>query len=241
MITLLLLFCLALAAGLLSGVVGTGSSMILLPTLVWQFGSQVAVPVMGIAAMMGNLGRAIAWWRQVHWAPVLVYALPGIPAAMLGARTLLAVPAELASVALGTLFAAVIPIRRIAARAQWRLNLRQMALAGAVIGFLTGMLLSTGPLSVPAFTGFGLSSGAFLGSEAASALLLYAGKLATFGSAGALDTQVLYWGVVIGVALLLGALLARRIVQAMPVRRFEVLIDLVLGIAALSMLTAAGR
>lgn len=200
---------------------------------------------MGIAAVMGNLGRVIAWWRQIHWAPVFAYSLPGIPAAVLGAQTLLAVPAELADGALGALFAAVIPIRCIAARTHWRLDLWQMVLAGTVVGFLTGMLLSTGPLSVPVFTGFGLSSGAFLGSEAASALLLYAGKLATFGSAGVLDAQVLKCGVVIGVALLLGALLARRVVQAVSVRRFEVLIDLVLGLAALSMLlsslTAAGR
>lgn len=200
---------------------------------------------MGIAAVMGNLGRVIAWWRHIDWGPVFAYSLPGVPAAALGAHTLLAVPAELADGALGVLFAAAIPIRRVAARAHWRLDLRQMALAGTVVGFLTGMLLSTGPLSVPVFTGFGLSGGAFLGSEAASALLLYAGKLATFGSAGVLDAQVLYRGVVIGVALLLGALLARRVVRAVSVRRFDVLIDLVLGIAALSMLVnglaAAGR
>ena len=56
-----------------------------------------------------------------------------------------------------------------------------MSLAGAIVGFLTGFVLSTGPLSVPVFTGYGMSGGAFLGSEAASAILLYAGKLGTFG------------------------------------------------------------
>jgi len=62
--------------------------------------------------------------------------------------------------------------------------------AGAIVGFLTGLALSTGPLSVPVFTGFGSSGGAFLGSEAASALLLYVAKLATFGRMGVLDPRL---------------------------------------------------
>ncbi len=49
------------------------------------------------------------------------------------------------------------------------MRLWHLGVAGAVVGFLTGLVLSTGPLSVPMFTGYGLSGGAFLGSEAASA------------------------------------------------------------------------
>jgi hypothetical protein len=39
------------------------------------------------------------------------------------------------------------------------------AVVGAVVGFLTGMALSTGPASVPVFTAYRLSGGAFLGTE----------------------------------------------------------------------------
>jgi uncharacterized membrane protein YfcA len=196
---------------------------------------------MGIAAVMGNIGRVIAWWRRIRWKPVFAYALPGIPAAVLGARTLLTVPPTLVDGCLALFFVAMIPLRRVAARAQWQLGTRQMSVAGAVVGFLTGMILSTGPLSVPVFTGYGLTGGAFLGSEAASALLLYAGKLATFGSAGVLSTEILIRGAVIGTALLTGSLLARRIVRAIPAHRYELLIDLVLAIAAVGMLLSALR
>jgi uncharacterized protein len=233
------LFALAMAAGVFSGVVGTGSSMILLPALVLSYGPRVAVPVMGVAAIMGNIGRVVAWWSRIRWRPVLAYAIPGIPAAVLGARTLLTIPPTLVEGGLALFFVAVIPLRRIAARAQWRLRTWQMSIAGAVVGFLTGMILSTGPLSVPVFTGYGLTGGAFLGSEAASALLLYAGKLTTFGGSGFLSTEILTRGAVIGAALLTGSLVARRIVRAIPAHRYGLLIDLVLAIAAVSMLVAA--
>jgi len=96
----ILLFLLAIAAGVLSGVVGTGSSLTLLPLLVWLYGPRVAVPIMGIAAVIGNLGRVLAWWRRIAWRPVVAYSATGAPAAALGAHTLLTIPAALADGAL---------------------------------------------------------------------------------------------------------------------------------------------
>jgi uncharacterized protein len=100
------------------------------------------------------------------------------------------------------------------------------------------LVLSTGPLSVPIFTGYGLSGGEFLGSEAASALLLYAAKLATFGQGGALTSSVVARGLVIGVALMAGPFFVRGIVARLNPRRYAALIDVVLVAAAAGMFVA---
>jgi uncharacterized protein len=234
-LALVLLSVLALAAGVLGGVVGTGSSLILLPVLVLLDGPRVAVPIMGIAAVLANVGRLIAWWREVRWRPVVAYSLPGVPAAALGAHTLLSLPPSLVDAFLAAFFLAMIPIRRYAARRAFRLRLRHMAIAGAVVGYLTGLVLSTGPLSVPVFTGYGLTGGAFLGSEAASAMVLYLGKLTAFRASGALPASVVVHGLVIGAALLVGALLAKRIVRGIHPRVFALLIDGVLVVGAAGM------
>ncbi|HWS39281.1 MAG TPA: sulfite exporter TauE/SafE family protein [Actinoplanes sp.] len=235
-VTLLLLS--AAAAGVLSGVVGTGSSLVLLPALLWVHGPRVAVPIMGVAAVLGNIGRVAAWWRQISWRPTLAYAVTGVPAAVVGAHTLLTIPQAVADGVIAAFFLAMIAARRSGLAARWRLTLRHMLLAGAVVGFLTGLLFSTGPLSVPIFTAYGLSGGAFLGSEAASSLLLYAGKLATFGAADALTRTVLVQGLSIGTALLIGSVVARRIVERIGVHTHELLIDLVLAAGAVTMLLA---
>jgi len=241
MLAVAFLFLLAIAAGVLSGVVGTGSSLLLLPALVWLYGPRVAVPVMGIAAVMGNVGRVIAWWRRIAWRPVIAFALPGAPAAALGAHTLLSIPPAVVDGALAAFFIAMIAVRRSTVIERWRFTTWHMALAGAVVGFLTGMVFSTGPLDVPIFTAYGLGGGAFLGTEAASSLLLYGGKLATFGAAGALTGATVIRGVVIGGALMSGSIVARRVVERVGLRTYEFLIDIVLAVGAATMILAIVR
>src|SRR6185369_13278593 len=103
-----------LFAGTLGGIVGTGSSLVLMPILVVMFGPRQAVPIMAIAAFIGNLGRVLAWRREIDWR--------AIPAAMVGARLLLAIPAGVAETALGVFFLSLIPARRWLARRSFRLS-----------------------------------------------------------------------------------------------------------------------
>jgi len=172
-----------IAAGALSRIIGTGSSIMLLPVLVFQFGPKQAVPIMAIAGLMSNVGKVTAWWREVDWRAVAAYSMTGVPAAALGARTLLVLPSHLIDIALGVFFIVMIPTRHRLLARSFRMRLWQLALAGAAIGFLTGIVISTGPLSVPAFTSYGLLRGAFLSTEAASSLALLA-RSRRFGNLG---------------------------------------------------------
>ena len=77
-----------------------------LPPLVMIYGPRVAVPIMAIAAVMANVGRVAAWWRRIDWRAVAVYAIPGTPAAVLGAQTLLTISQTLVEGFLGAFFVA---------------------------------------------------------------------------------------------------------------------------------------
>ncbi|WID95758.1 sulfite exporter TauE/SafE family protein [Bosea vestrisii] len=230
-----------LIAGTIGGVVGTGSSIMLLPVLVWSFGPKQAVPIMAVAAVMANLARLAAWWREVEWRAFLAYALPGIPAAMLGARTLLQLPPAVIDIGLGLFFLLMIPGRRWLEARQIKLGLWQLALAGAAIGFLTGLVLSTGPLSIPAFVAFGLTKGALLSTEAATSLLIYLTKVATFRSLGAMPLAIFVKGVVVGSSLMLGAFIGKALVLRMDTRTFALLLDAMMLLSGLFLLAAAFR
>ena len=230
-----------LLAGMVSGIVGTGASIMLLPVLVYQFGPQQAVPIMAIASLMSNIGKVLAWWRQVDWRAFAAYSLPGIPAAALGARTLLALPPRLVDLALGAFFLGMVPARRRLRSRNFRIGLRQLGAAGAVIGFLTGIVISTGPLSVPAFTAYGLVKGAFLSTEAASSLALYISKVATFRQFGALPLSSIVQGLIVGSSVMLGTMAARLVVRRMSIQTFQFLLDGLLLCSGLSLLWAALR
>lgn len=222
-------FALVLAAGLvagtLSGIVGFGSSLMLMPLLVIVFGPVQAVPIMGIAAIMANLGRVLVWWRDVDWRAVAAYSATGAPGAALGAATLLALPPRLVEGALGVFFLLMIPARRWLESRDARLRPAHLALIGAPIGYLTGIVVSTGPITAPIFLACGLVKGGFLATEAAGSLAVYVAKIAAFRGFGALPAQVVIDGLVTGASLMAGAYAAKRFVLRFEPGQFRLLME----------------
>jgi uncharacterized protein len=225
-----------LLAGTISGIVGTGSSIMLMPVLTYEYGPKQAVPIMAVAAVLANLSRILAWWREVDWRACAAYSATGIPAAALGARTLLALPSHAVDITIGLFLIAMVPLRHWLARHQLKANRWHLALGGAIIGFLTGIVVSTGPLSVPLFLFYGLAKGAFLATEAASSLGLYFSKSVTFERLGALTPDVALKGLVAGASLMFGAFIAKRFVLHLKPDMFRLVMDAIMIAAGLSML-----
>jgi len=171
---LLLILGIGLFAGIVSGIIGTGSSIMLVPVLAHVYGPKAAVPIMAVAAVMANASRILVWWREIDWRACAAYAATGVPAAVLGARTMLVLPPRAVDAAMGVFLLSMIPARRWLAANLVSLRLTHLAAAGAVIGFLTGIVAATGPADVPFFIGYGLTKGAFIGTEAAASLAVYA-------------------------------------------------------------------
>ncbi len=236
-----LVLVLGLVAGTLGGIVGFGTSIMLMPALVLVYGPRHAVPIMAIGSILANASRVAAWWREVDWRTTAAYCATGIPFAALGARTLLTLPPGLIESLLGVFFIAMIPVRRWMARQDWKLSRAHLALAGAPIGFLTGIVVSTGPINAPFFLMHGLVKGAYLGTEAMSSLAVYGAKAATFRALGALPASTIVQGLIIGSSLMAGAFIAKRYVQQIDAERFRLLMDGLLLMAGLTMLWAALR
>ena len=116
-----------------------------------------------------------------------------------------------------------------------------LAAAGAVIGFLTGIVVSTGPLSVPAFAAYGLVKGAFIATEAAGSLALYISKAVTFQQFGALPVDIVVKGMISGSSVMAGTYTARLIVDRLSVATFQRLLDVVMALSGLALLWAAIR
>ena len=235
----ILVLVVGLAAGAISAIIGTGASIMLLPVLVFQFGPKQAVPIMATAAVMANIAKVMSWWREVDWLATAAYAATGIPAAALGARTLLVLPSSLVDAALGLFFLAMVPGRRALAARNFTIEIWQLALAGAVIGFLTGIVVSTGPLSVPAFVAYGLAKGAFISTEAASSLALFVSKVVTFREFGALPPDAVIKGGIIGTSLMIGSFAGKLVVLRLSTRAFQHLLDALMIGSGLSLLWAA--
>jgi len=233
-----LVLILGLVAGTLGGVVGFGTSIMLMPALVLVFGPREAVPIMAVASIMANASRVAAWWRDLDWRAVGAYSVTAVPAATAGAATLMVLPPRAVEFVLGLFFIAMIPARRWFAAQNFKLGLGHLAAAGAVIGFLTGIVATTGPINAPFFLAYGLVKGAYLGTEALGSLAMFVAKAITFRGLGALPLETLGKGVIIGSSLVAGAFIAKRYVRQIDAERFRLLMDGLLLIAGLTMLWA---
>src|SRR5258707_14162971 len=96
---------------------------------------------------MANLSRILPWWREVDWRACAAYSITGIPAAALGARTLLALPSRTVDIAIGLFLIAMVPVRHWLARPDLKFSLWHPAIGCAAIGDHTCIVGSTGPLS----------------------------------------------------------------------------------------------
>lgn len=230
-----------LFAGTLGGIVGTGSSLVLMPILVAMFGPRHAVPIMAVAAIMGNLGRVLAWRRDIDWRACGAYCVTAVPGAMIGARLLLTIPPGVAETALGVFFLSLVPVRRWLAKRSFRLSTTHLMLLGAPLGVLTGLVVSTGPLTVPLFTFYGLERGAFLGTEAASSVGMYAAKVATFQAFGALPLEVVVQGLLVGLTLMAGSFAGRFVVLKLSENAYRHLIDGLMVCSGAALLWVAVR
>jgi len=225
-----------LLAGMISGIIGTGASIMLVPVLVYQFGPKEAVPIMAVAAIMANLARILAWWREVDWRATAAYAIPAVPAAVLGAKTLLVLPAHVVDVAIGLFLIAMVPGRRWLAGHRFKLKLWHLAIIGAVVGYITGIVVTTGPVTVPIFLMYGLVKGAFLSTEAAGSLAIYVAKVLAFRSFGAMPWDTFVKGLITGSSLMAGTFIAKRFVLRLDAESFRYILDGLMLTSGLAML-----
>ncbi|MFO0974737.1 MAG: sulfite exporter TauE/SafE family protein [Phycisphaerae bacterium] len=235
----ILILAVGVAAGTLGGVVGFGASLMLMPVLVFAFGPKAAVPIMAIAGLLANASRVAVWWRDVDWRLNAVYCTAAVPAAALGARLLVALDPHLVEMGLGVFFIAMIPIRRLLMAHGFRIGLPGMAIVGAGIGLLTGLVASTGPLNTPFFLAYGLVKGAFLATEALGSVAIGLTKVVVFRSLDALPTDIILRGLGVGSTLMIGSWLAKRIVVGLDASQFRLAIEAMMLVAGTTLLWSA--
>src|SRR5262245_1713616 len=235
----LAILALGLVSGTLSGIVGFGASIMLMPVLMLAVGPYEAVPIMAIASLLANLARVLVWWREIDWRANAYYCITAVPCAALGARTLLTLNAHIVEGILGALFICMIPARRWLLAQGLRVKAWHLTLVGAGIGFVTGLVASTGPINTPFFLAYGLVKGAFLATEALGSIAVGLTKAIVFQRFNALPPETVVRGLIVGAALMVGSRFAKGFVLRLDASRFRLLMDLLLAGAGLVLLWGA--
>lgn len=97
------------------------------------------------------------------------------------------------------------------------------------MGLLSGVVGTLGPINAPFFLAYGLVKGAYLATEAFGAAAVHLTKALVYGRFAALDYQTLLYGVVIGLALIAGSWLGKRIVMRLDNPAFIRIVEALLA------------
>lgn len=226
----------ALLAAALSAVTAFGGAVVLLPALVWAVGPRLAVPVLTVAQLAGNLARVGFNWRDVDWRVAGRFCLGAVPAAIVGSLAFAAAPATLLTKALGLFLLASVAYRWLRPGGLGRFPLAGFLPLGAGSGFLSAVLGSVGPVVAPFFLAHGLVKGAYIGTEAFGAAAMHLTKTVVYGRLALLDGAALLLGGALGLLMIAGSYLGKRVLDRLPAAWFARLIEAVLIVAGLQLL-----
>jgi uncharacterized membrane protein YfcA len=233
--TLVVAMVAAFVLAVVSAVAGFGGGVVLVPVFVALFGVRVAVPVLTLTQLASNGSRVALNRHGIDRSLVGWFALGAVPCAV-GAGLLFAeAPLGFLERLLGLLLLAVVVWRRTRRRPP-RVTEPAFVAVGAGSGLGSALVGSVGPLTAPFFLARGLVKEAYIGTEAASAVVMHAAKLAAYGVGALLSARVLVLGVVLAPATMLGAWVGRHVVLRISDRAFVVVVEVGLVVSAVLLL-----
>lgn len=225
------------AAALVSGAAGFGGSLLLLPVVTACVGSEVAVPVLTIAQLIGNLSRMGMGFRQIDWKSVGLFSLTSLPLAALGAFGFSLLPKELVTRCIGVALILLV-LAKLLLKKDLPKGKSTLLVGGAVTGGLSGLCGSGGPIGAAVFLSLGLSPVAYIASEAATATAMHILKTAIYSQLTDMTAKTLLVGLAMGATMLAGTFAANRFIKKMEKNKFQKYVAVLLAVVGTYMVIA---
>lgn len=214
------LIAVGFVAGLLSGAIGFGGAMILIPVIIYYYGVEVAVPLSTVAQLMSNLFRSVIGYRQVVWKRVGIFLLLAVPFTALGAVGFALAPKELLTRLL-CVFLVIFAILKLIGKIHLPQNNATMLVGGGLTGVINGLMGISGPLSSAVFLTLELSPVAYVVSEATAATAMHIVKIVVYGKLNLLTGGMLLTGATIGLAMICGNFIALKLIKHAHKKKYQ--------------------
>lgn len=235
MIDYALLLLGAFAAAAISGAAGFGGALLLLPLLSRTAGVEAAVPLLTVAQLVRNLSRVAFNYREIRWRPVALFSLCAVPAAVCGALSFVTLPKNLVVRVIGGAILFFVVLRAFGFL-KIKPSKKLLVVGGGAVGFLSGLVGSAGPLGAAIFLTLNLPPLAYIGSEAVTAVVMHAAKMAVYESELSLGADFWPLAIALGCAMVLGTWASKRVIERIPPKRFRLFVGLLLTAIAVQMI-----
>ena len=224
---LVLIAIMAFIASLVGGIAGYGTGVLMPLVLAPIAGPEMVVPIIGIAALFTNSSRAVAFRTAVDPRRCVIIVCAAIPTAALGAYGFTQLNSRGAALLIGATLIASVPLRKLMQQRGLTLDNRGLALAAIGFGFLAGGTTGSGVVLISLLMASGLRGAAVIATDAVVSIAIGIVKVSVLGVAGAINTRVFAFALLIGLMTLPGAFAAKALVTRMPVHVHTAILDVV--------------
>lgn len=242
----------ALAASLVTLISGFGLGTLLLPVFALFFPLEAAILLTAVVHLLNNLFKLGLLWSNIHWRTTLLFGVPGILGAYLGARLMLSLgtrdalyqgvlhpvdPLDLVIAGLMLvfgLFEISKTLNRLSLPSNW------MVPGGFISGFFGGLSGHQGALRSMFLLRSGLGKEAFIASGVAIACLVDITRLPTYLHGGTMSGIEDQWTLLTAatIAAFIGAWWGKKLIPKVTMRGVQLIVGLL--ILAIAVLLALG-
>jgi len=224
---LVLVATVALCANILGGIAGYGTGALLPLVLVPMVGALPVVPIITISAMFTNVSRLLAFRRYADWRRAAIALVAAIPTCVLGAWGYTFLTGKGAAIVIGAMLIISVPVRRLMKHRGIQFSDAGFAAGAAGYGVLVGGTAGSGVVMLSLLMAAGLQGAAVVATDAVISIVISMVKMSVFGLAGVLTPQIIALAILIGLAAMPGAYIARLLVERMPVHFHTAILDAV--------------
>ncbi|MBW4639955.1 MAG: sulfite exporter TauE/SafE family protein [Gloeocapsa sp. UFS-A4-WI-NPMV-4B04] len=213
----MLIFYLALVsffAWIVSTLAGGGSPFILIPLVNLLLGAASVPPVITIGMFLGNAHRIMLFWRDVDWKLTMWCAPGAIIGAILGAYTFTQIHLDWLQLLIGIfLIISVFGFGLEQKETTFKVKAWYILPAGFLKAFISGLVGATGPVLNPFYLSYGLVKEQLLATKATHVVIIHLIKIITYSAFGAISTQEIGAGLIIGLVAIPANLVGKYILN----------------------------
>jgi uncharacterized membrane protein YfcA len=229
----------ALLASVVGGLAGYGTGALMPLVLVPLVGAEPVVPIIAIAALLTNTGRATAFRIYVDRRRTMIVLAGSLPTCIVTAYGYTKLTSRGAMLVIGAMLMATVPLRYFLKYRAVSFGDRGLAVGAVGYGAAVGGTVGAGVILLSILMAAGLQGAAVVATDAAISIVIGIVRLAVFGVAGVVTAQVLAFALLIGLIAFPGAFLAKALVERMPVHVHTAILDAVVLIGGGSLVIGA--
>jgi uncharacterized membrane protein YfcA len=226
-------------AGALASVAGFGIGSLLTPIFATLTGTRSAVALVSIPHAIGTALRFAMLRGHVDKRVLLSFGLTSAAGGLAGALLHARLGSPALSIVFGGLLLFVSLSEFTGLSARMRFSGPIAWIAGALSGFLGGLVGNQGGIRSGALFGFHLHRDAFVATATATGLIVDAARMPVyFATEGAAIAAAWYPVLVASIGVVIGTLIGRRLLARIPDAQFRRIVAIVLAVLGTAMLVS---